>query len=138
MDSSERRSIRKVLAENASALLCTEISLHGEIGTATKEKDLSTRVLAQLLHLYDDSNEAAKWDAKLKTIVAPSVWNAIQQQLASELCVARKDRMEKKTRIAERAAAINLSSPWLNSSRRHGGIEPVRGLGFAVRLTDIP
>jgi tRNA uridine 5-carbamoylmethylation protein Kti12 len=112
--------------------------LHGEIGTAstesdTKEKELSLRVLAQLLHLYDDSNEAAKWDGKLKTIVSPSVWNAIQEQLASELCVARKDRKEKKTRIAERAAAINITSPWLNSSRRHGGIEPVQGLGFALR-----
>jgi hypothetical protein len=138
MDSAARRSIRKVLAENASALLCTDISLHGEIGTAstesdTKEKELSLRVLAQLLHLYDDSNEAAKWDGKLKTIVSPSVWNAIQEQLASELCVARKDRKEKKTRIAERAAAINITSPWLNSSRRHGGIEPVQGLGFALR-----
>jgi hypothetical protein len=138
MDSSEMRSIRTVLAENASALLCTDISLHGEIGTAstksdTKEKDLSTRVLAQLLHLYDDSIEAAKWEGKLKTIVSPSVWNAIQQQLASELCVGRNYRKEKKTRIAERAAAINISSPWLNSSRRHGGIEPVQGLDFALR-----
>jgi tRNA uridine 5-carbamoylmethylation protein Kti12 len=102
--------------------------LHGEIGTAsskvdTKEKELSTRVMAQLLHLFDDSNEAAKWDAKLKTIVASSIWNAIQQQLESELSLARKDRKEEKTRIAERAAAVYISSPWFNSSRRHGGIE---------------
>lgn len=121
MDSSEKnKSIRKVLAENASMLLCTEISLHGEIGTAsfksgTKEKELSTRVLAQLLHLFDDSNEAAKWDAKLKTIVTPSMWNAIQQQLENELSQARKDRKEKKARIAERAAEVYISSPWFKS-----------------------
>ena len=84
------------------------------------------RVMAQLLRLFDDSNEATKWDAKLKMIVAPSMWNAIQQQLESELSLARIDRKEKKARIAERAAEVYISS-WFHSSHRHGGIEEFKG-----------
>ena len=134
VDSNKRRSIRKALAESASALLCTEISLHEEIGTFSMANgdELSNRVLAQLLQLFDDSNEAPRWSGRLKEIIGSSVWDAIQEQLREELQLAREDRREKKMESLKRAAAINGSSPWYNTRRQHSEAQELH-LNFATR-----
>jgi len=134
--SGERGLIRRVLAESASTLLSTEISLHQEIGTFSmmKSDELSKRVMAQLLQLYDDSNKAPRWSGRLKQIIGPSVWNAVQQQLDDELRAARNEHREKKIQNLRRAAAVNGHSPWFNPSRQHAeGRQPSQGLNFAAR-----
>lgn len=117
MDSESRRMLRKVVAESASVLLGTEVSLHKEIGTfsTTIETELSKRVLAQLLQLFDDSQNAPVWSGKLKQMVEPSVWNALQQQLREELQAARNDRREK-VKSLNRAAAVTGPGLWTHDA----------------------
>lgn len=135
IDSGTRRSIRTILAESAAALLSTEVSLHEEIGTfsMTNRDELTKRVMAQLLQLFDDSGKAPQWSGRLRQIVGPSAWNAVQQQLKDELRVARNDRREKQMQNLKRAAAVNGPLPF-NASRQHaGGAPPLQGMNFAAR-----
>ena len=120
-DSGERKLIRKILAESASALLSTEMSLHEAIGTfsMTNLDEVSKRVMSQLLQLYDDSAKAPTWSGRLKQIMEPSIWHAVQQQLAEELKLARNDQREKKLQSLNRTAGVNYPSPWYNASDRH-------------------
>ena len=140
IDFNKSKTIRKTLAESASALLSTEVSLHGEMGTASKSdtNESSKRLLAQLLQLYDDppaqsSDHVPRRSASLKTIISPSVWRCVQQQLEGELRVARDDRTEKRMQMAKRAEEANISSPWFNASRRHGGSTAFQGLFSSTR-----
>ena len=136
-DSDTMKSIRKVLAESASALLSTEMSLHELQGTfsMTKRDELSKRVMSQLLLLFDDSNKAPRWSGQLKQTMSPSVWSSVQQQLEEELRMARNDRREKDMQQLKRAAAVNGHSPWFgNISRESVGVpQPLSGVNFASR-----
>jgi hypothetical protein len=120
-DSDKRKLIRKELAETASVLCATEVSLHLSIGTFSipSTDELSKRVMAQLLQLFDDSNKAPTWCGRLKQIIEPQVWGAVQQQLAQELKMARDDRREKKLQSLRRENAVNGPSLWFNPSHQH-------------------
>lgn len=124
LDSDERKMFRKILAESASALLSTEMSLHEAIGTfsMTNPDELSRRVMSQLLQLYEDSPKAPKWSGQLKQVMEPSMWHAVQQQLADELNLARREQREKKLQSLNRAAGVNGPSPWFSASRQVGAL----------------
>jgi hypothetical protein len=101
--------IRAHLAESASALLATEMSLHREIGTDKVDSErVSKTINDQLFDLFDSGSKFPD----LSNCLGPAFLQRIRAQLKVPLELAKKDRAERRRLYEERLATISATNSW--------------------------
>jgi hypothetical protein len=127
----------QLIAEQVSALLGAELSIHDEVGSPINmPKADRARLDAQILELFGDKpegqislNGAPDEDGRLKTVLGQSAWEAIQPQIQRETERARKDVQEKERKRNEKRG-VAFEGAWsYGGIRRSGYKSPFRGLG---------
>lgn len=113
------KATRRRLADLASVLLGTEISLHRESRTPLESANSPTtkRIKQQLLTLFGDE-EAPNRGGYLKSVLSDKVWTKLQEQLGSELNDAQSERDSIVGKTSEASGGTWVSSSHPRSNRR--------------------
>ncbi len=119
------------LAEEAMALLGTEISLHEENGSFKAANATSTlKVDKQIFELFADGNyldllkngvesNIPSHDGRMKTVVEKSVWEAVRPQLSAEVLRYWKGKQDTERKRNEKRSLSN-DALWYTGLHRTG------------------
>ena len=124
------------VAERAAMLLSTEVSLHDELGERKSHDEISRKVNAQLLDLFDYARDAHAEESEpvaelvtsksLKSVINQNILDKIQLQLRRQLNEACAEREEERKMWEQNSGWETNTSFWGNSAKREGRRSPFR------------